>query len=318
MNTFTMEAGAKFDGLLVAGSGLRNPKQIVFDPSAIQQLVGLEFPTVLIKNTLAYEAPDISDLNGKTAKALASYVNLGGIPGVSVSAPGLNTRSLNNMDNVTVGPGFQVVVGSNYNIGVGWNGAPTFDASRVRTGANEFTIEGTNLFPIPGENLLSRTLQAARDAVGITQALGVHLFTGLAGSDIYKFNATLWGVAAIAELPDIKVGGITLPGILRYPGLLRVEPGHRRLHRRDHDGKRRRTHQRLREHRRPDRRLHQGSARPGYRDQLHHRHGRDLPAARQQSPVEYIAEQLPAFLLGHIVARIGAEHRCARQPGCGQ
>jgi len=214
-NTFTVAGTAQFDGLLVAGTGLRPPGEFLLDPGNIQGLVGLDLPEIFVSNTLKYSPPGLIDLlkhPKQNVRGLFRYVNLGGIPKISEHAPGLNKDSLQNIDGITVGPGINVVVGSNFDSGVRWNSdtnMPTFDKTKMQLGADTITIKGTSILPIPGNNIVSKALQKMRDATFLNQAIGVHVLSGMTGGDTYKIEAKLWGAALILEIPDITIGGVT-------------------------------------------------------------------------------------------------------------
>ncbi len=183
-NTFSM--GVPFEGKLVAGGGLRNPAEMLLSADAIAGLAGLNFPPVQVVNTM--------DLSG-TSVVSANLINLGGTFGLerltdklAPTAPGLRSDSLANIHNVSVGAGAQWVNGTNAGLDLI---SPTFNLNELDWGADTFDIVGAPLLSSESTNLAANVFNRAVAATGITQALGLHVMTGMTGSDTYKFDATL-------------------------------------------------------------------------------------------------------------------------------
>jgi hypothetical protein len=167
LNTFAVTGfGTKtFPGKLIAGSGRRPVTESVLDPTSIQAMLGLELPRLTVSNTLAYETGI-----GLPIKPKPRVVNLGA-PGRPKTAPGLLPGNLENIHNVTVGPGINVLLGSEF-----------FD-SPFSLGANVFTIQGEPILPLLQfagvDPVVQNSTTALRvdDLIG-TSALGMHVMAG--------------------------------------------------------------------------------------------------------------------------------------------
>ncbi len=129
-NSFIFE-NAPFEGILRAGSGLRNPAEMMFSVDTISQVAGLNLPSVQVVNTLDLAGSSFADI-----ERFVKVVNLGGLPLVQPRAPGLTSQSLSSIHNITVGPGFNAISGSNPSLPVNLN--DEFDIGSGDFGADTF------------------------------------------------------------------------------------------------------------------------------------------------------------------------------------
>ncbi|MCH5376897.1 MAG: hypothetical protein JJ992_23260, partial [Planctomycetes bacterium] len=231
-----------YQGRLYAGSGRRALSEVFLNPANIQSMLGLELPPVLVTNTLEYGFDPLVDgiklvtnlARGKLLPGSASInVNLGANPDprAPIQATGIVPGNLRNIDNVTVSAGVNAVWGSNF----GQNAlnavlsrvpgvkdsysqqqqitsAKSFLEQGIDLGTNVLTIEGFSPLDLVGplgalggpvvESLLG--LLSLEESAP-TLAPGLHLLGGGTGSDTYRVAATVWGVGAALELPDVPL-----------------------------------------------------------------------------------------------------------------
>ena len=154
------------------------------------------------------------------------------------------TGTVRNVDGINYGPGINVLIGSNTDLETAqgsfqdlMSGSASFGdfvegffGSGLQAGNDTFEVGG-NLLNLAKDWLISQSETASGlqeklennypfvnslvDSMlgpwfGGTVAPGAHLLAGLSGGDTYRFSG-IWGAAAVLELPDVEVVGVSVP-----------------------------------------------------------------------------------------------------------
>jgi len=202
-NTFIVEAGSVYEGEIQGGEGRTRPAGVVDTARLFSNLIRNLPPPIAVSNTLQFESASIRSLstilNPLTPRSVVAQLEsrtLGQKSLLTPRAPGftqgierLNVTNVNIGDKTRPGIWFDALSGT----------SPRF--SPLSLGSNTFRL-GEPKAPFPFE------------LAGAPQ-FGLHLMAGWFGPDIYQFRTTAWGVAAIFELPDVQVAGVSpLPEFL--------------------------------------------------------------------------------------------------------
>lgn len=211
-------SGVNYKGTLIGGTGATTPRDLFGVLDVVETALGYSSPltSFVVQNTVNYDSnlgqilrPTIVNLSSTTTAGGSIQRSLAaiGTAGTDLIPSGLNRLSstasstgltgfsgrVENIGNVAVGPGINIVRGTDF----GWTRDP---------GAAGLKLPGTDRFLQLGGNTFSiGDVGVGESLVGGLFKPGIHTFFGGSGPDTYQVSTPFWGVAAFIEPPDIRV-----------------------------------------------------------------------------------------------------------------